>query len=235
MCRCPAICTKLHNYVPHDAPFTQPCLILKPDLNAGAAVVFMGSSCRATFDDVVFTPIAVDGAQVTLNTPHFQDMASATAAVSIYAHGAATKVTVQGSTVTGAVLGATLQPGTQLDASGLNITDVQTVGVNVMGQGSSLQLSDCKMHGFANPIVVLAVYWRCRAYSLRWLIAMYPGQLDPVLANLTTVPCQNHSKIMAYRSSHQEAVLPLSDSPSVTTNVLVCWHRKVPERVHKLQ
>lgn len=62
----------------------------------------MGSGCKVSFIDVVFkgcSLIVLAGAQVTLNMPHFQDMALSRARLSVYTHGATTKGTVQGGTI----------------------------------------------------------------------------------------------------------------------------------------
>ena len=73
-------------------------------------------------------------------------MAAAAADLSIFAHGEGTTVHVQGGSIEGGTQGVTVQAGARLEASGLDVTKVDVLGLQVQDKRSHLLLTACKVH-----------------------------------------------------------------------------------------
>ena len=112
-------------------------------------MVCTGAVCTASFTNVKFhacTLVVRNGAQVTLQEPFFADMAAAAAGLSIFASGEGTTVLVQGGSIEGGTQGVTVQAGARLEASGLDVTKVDALGLQVQGRSSQLLLTACQVH-----------------------------------------------------------------------------------------
>ena len=104
-------------------------------------MVCMGSTCRATFHDAVFDKcslVVMAGAQVTLHNTHFENMEQSEALLSVYAHGSASQVHLHGGAIEGGVQGLMVQAAARLQASDLNFTGLQLLGLEMCGAESML-------------------------------------------------------------------------------------------------
>lgn len=95
------------------------------------------------------TLVVLGGAQVTLERCCFKDMNDSAICLSIFAHGAGSKVVVKGGSITGGEQGVAVHAGACLEACDLTITGVRWVGVEGQGEGTSVDLTNCKINKFA--------------------------------------------------------------------------------------
>ena len=106
----------------------------------------MGRGCNVTFDKCIFvgcTLIVVAGAGATLLTPNFEICAQNLPNVSVLAAGTDTRAVIRGGSMLQGGRGVVVQGGAHLEATNLYIAEMQTTGVEVTGEGSSVELVDC--------------------------------------------------------------------------------------------
>lgn len=108
----------------------------------------MGRGCNVTFDKCIFvscTLIVVAGAGATLLTPNFDICAHNLPNVSVLAAGTGTLAVIRGGSMLQGGRGVVVQGGAHLEAVNLSIAEMQTTGVEVTGEGSSVELVDCSV------------------------------------------------------------------------------------------
>lgn len=125
---------------------------------ADACIVCYGSQCRPLFSDVTFlncTLVALSGGQVTLHNSQFagsHSHSSESSGVTIFAHGAGTRVICEAGNITQGKQAATVQAGARLEASNVAISRMELAGVEVKDEASSLNLSSCTISEFSSFI-----------------------------------------------------------------------------------
>jgi hypothetical protein len=120
---------------------------------AGGVIVCSGRHTIVTFTDVNFhgcTLLALKKAKVTIQRSRFENMATSSTGLSVYAHGVHTTVKVHECSMDGGVQGVTVQAGASFEANQLVVTNMDVAGLEVIDSGSYLALNDCSVQGVAN-------------------------------------------------------------------------------------
>lgn len=117
----------------------------------------MGGQC--TFNKVSFkhcSLLILAATQATLQELVFKHAREYLSGISLCVQGAGTKVTLSGSSITGATEGVSVQAGVSVEATDLTITAIGVTGAEVKDEGTFLMLSRCKLHNFSPEAMEVA-------------------------------------------------------------------------------
>ena len=112
----------------------------------GGTIVCSGVGCLVTFTNVTFhacTVVALNGAQVTLQSPKFTSMAASQAGLGIFAHGEGTSVHVQDGCIHSGMQAVTVQAGARFEATRLKVSGIDAAGFEVKDKASCIKLWYC--------------------------------------------------------------------------------------------